>query len=125
MDPQKFENRNEFYQERKTHRVQAIESEMMKNCRFQPQIFSKDAKPSMNTQPVRTKSSKRPKTDEVPKSNTSMNHGNPLPPLDTHQTPYFSLGTNNQRADTATIYSEHEMNTLFDDAYVDEPYHDN
>jgi len=53
LKPDKFENRTEFYQERKNHRLQAIHSEMMKNCSFHPQIFSKDAKGTLHTQPMK------------------------------------------------------------------------
>lgn len=52
-DPGRFENRNEFYQERKEQRLLQIESEVMKKCSFQPDILSKDAKPTMQTQPLR------------------------------------------------------------------------
>ena len=54
-DPTNFENRNEFYQERKEQRLQVIESEMMKKCSFQPTLYSREAKPSMQTQPLRKK----------------------------------------------------------------------
>lgn len=38
--PDNFENRSEFYQDRKTQRLMLIEGEMMKNCSFKPTILS-------------------------------------------------------------------------------------
>jgi hypothetical protein len=41
-----------------------------------------------------------------------------------NQTPYFSIGSNvpvQAQQNSVTVYSEHEMNTLFEEPYVDEP----
>jgi hypothetical protein len=70
MNPAKFENRNDFFMERKQQRLQVLESEVMKSCSFQPTIFSVDAKPTLRTQPKRTKSKKSEARGEESKYGT-------------------------------------------------------
>jgi hypothetical protein len=47
INPANFENRSEFYQDRKNQKLKYLEGEVMKSCSFQPTILSKDAKPTM------------------------------------------------------------------------------
>ena len=99
-DPGNFENRNEFYQERKEQRLQVIESEMMKKCSFTPTLYSREAKPSMQTQPIRRKKLSSTQQEIQP----AMNHES-VP--DTNQTPYFSIGSQPPiEQNSVAIYSE-------------------
>jgi hypothetical protein len=93
----------------------------MKSCSFHPIIFSVDAKPKVRTQPkgARSKSKRSLARGEETKYGT-MNHMNIS--HRSQETPHFTGESKPQEEAThgTKIYSEHEMNNLFEEGEI--PY---